>query len=85
MMFLDPPYYLESKSRLYGDRGDHHQGFDHEGLYRAVKRSGVPFVATYNDHPHVRDMWDEYTIEPAEWSYGMNASKKSSEIIIHNQ
>lgn len=28
--YCDPPYYLEGRSKLYGDRGDMHSHFDHQ-------------------------------------------------------
>jgi len=33
LMFLDPPYYLENKSKLYGNNGDLHQDFNHDLLF----------------------------------------------------
>lgn len=84
-LFLDPPYLLEqSKNKLYGIGGSLHQSFDHEGLRDVVLGSNLPFMLTYNDSPVVRDLWRGYGIEEAAWSYGMNKSKKSSEIIIRN-
>ena len=37
---------------------------------------------SYNDCPQIREMYDGYEIIEAEWAYGMNKTKKSSEIII---
>lgn len=85
LLFLDPPYWLErAKNKLYGIGGDLHQHFDHEGLRNLVAASGKRFLLTYNDAPEVRELWADYDIQTAEWSYGMNKSKKSSEIIIKN-
>lgn len=83
MLFLDPPYLLEESS-LYGVRGDKHKDFDHETFFQAVQESGKPFLLTYNNHPDIRELWKEYQQVETSWSYGMNASKKSSELIIHN-
>lgn len=84
--FLDPPYYLKS-SNLYGVNGGYHGGFDHYGLRSLVKEfddRGGGFLLTYNDSPFIREFYQDYSILPAAWSYGMNKSKKSSEIVITN-
>ena len=39
-------------------------------------------LISYNDCPTVRSLFPDWSIEPVSWSYGMNASKKSSEILI---
>ena len=36
LLFLDPPYYLESKSKLYGNNGDLHEGFNHNLLFELL-------------------------------------------------
>lgn len=83
LLFLDPPYMLDgAASSLYGISGDLHRGFDHERLHDAVMGTGLPFVLTYNDCEGIRELWDDARIDEAEWSYGMNASKKSSEVVI---
>lgn len=85
LLFLDPPYMLEEqKNKLYGKNGDMHRGFDHETLKTSVEDTGKPFVLTYNNCDEVKDLWGDYTINEAQWSYGMNQSKKSSELIITN-
>jgi len=79
-IFLDPPYYLET-SKLYGNNGDMHESFDHQALFNAVtKKSG--WMMTYNNCQYIRELYKDYTIIETSWSYGMNASKESSEIVI---
>jgi DNA adenine methylase len=88
IIFLDPPYYLEGGSKLYGKNGDMHESFDHERLARTLESyRDCTWMMTYNDCEYIRDLYEEYTMidgDDASWSYGMNASKKSSEIIILN-
>jgi DNA adenine methylase len=36
LIFLDPPYYLEKASTLYGNNGDMHATFDHDKLYKCL-------------------------------------------------
>lgn len=81
LLFLDPPYYLESGSNLYGKSGDMHEGFLHEVLFRVVKNY-QNWIMTYNDCEYIRNLYKDFVIIPAEWSYGMNKTKKSSEIVI---
>jgi len=81
LVFLDPPYYLESGSNLYGKSGDMHEGFLHEVLFRVVETRSN-WIMTYNDCDYIRELYKDFVIIPAEWSYGMNKTKKSSEIVI---
>lgn len=83
MLFLDPPYFL-SDSFLYGRNGNAHRGFDHELLSRIIHESEKPCLITYNDSSEIRDLYSDFNIVETGWSYGMNKSKKSSELIIHN-
>ena len=43
LLFLDPPYYLEKNSKLYGNNGDMHETFDHNKLYTCLssKKTGL--------------------------------------------
>jgi len=81
LLFLDPPYYLESKSKLYGNNGDMHEKFDHKLLFD-VLRTKKNWVVTYNNCEYIRNLYKDYIILDVNWSYGMNTSKESSEIII---
>ena len=81
LIFLDPPYYLQSGSTLYGKSGDMHEGFTHEVLFRVIENR-QNWIMTYNDCDYIRDLYKDFLIIPAEWSYGMNKTKKSSEIVI---
>lgn len=82
VVFLDPPYMLDKGSTLYGKNGSKHKNFDHERLHRVVSSLTVPWIMTYNDCEEVRNLYKDFHIETAEWSYGMNKSKESSEIVI---
>jgi len=81
LLFLDPPYYLESKSNLYGNNGDMHEGFNHKLLFELlnIKKN---WIVTYNNCDYIRTLYKDYIIIDVNWSYGMNTSKASSEIII---
>ena len=49
-MFLDPPYYLENKSKLYGNNGDLHQDFNHDLLFDLLntKKTGLSHIIIVN-------------------------------------
>jgi DNA adenine methylase len=82
LLFLDPPYYLEkSKSNLYGNNGDMHEQFNHIELFDLLKTK-KNWILTYNDCPFIRNLYIDYTIVETQWSYGMNKTKESSEIVI---
>ena len=81
-LYLDPPYMLEKgKNKLYGNNGDTHTDFDHSGLHSLLTNRDR-WIMSYNDCKEVRDMYKNYEIRELEWNYGMNKTKKSSEIII---
>ncbi len=61
-----------------------HETFDHQKLFSCLstKRS---WILTYNDCDYIRDLYKNYEIIDIDWTYGMNKSKKSSEIVIINK
>jgi len=90
-LYLDPPYCLNkvrdeekkaaNRETLYGTEGDHHEGFDHVGLFD-ILNSREKWVLSYNDCDYIRKLYSEYKIVKVQWAYGMNKSKESSEILI---
>jgi len=81
LLFLDPPYYLKKKSKLYGKNGDMHDNFDHDKLYKCLSTKQNWFM-TYNNCDYIKKLYKDFKIIETSWSYGMNKSKKSSEIVI---
>ncbi len=78
-MYLDPPY--ANGERLYGDRGDMHEDFDHAALADLLHdRDG--WVLSYNDCQYVRSLYRGHRFVEMEWSYGMANRRSSNEIII---
>ena len=80
-IFADPPYLLEKGSKLYGKNGDLHETFDHAGLASVLKEK-KNWILTYNDCKKIRDLYAGYEVRVLKWSYGMNRTKESSEIVI---
>ena len=81
LIFLDPPYYLKKQSKLYGNNGDMHENFNHNLLYELM-RTKKNWLITYNNCEYIKNLYKDYLIIEVNWSYGMNKSKSSSEIII---
>jgi len=81
LMFLDPPYYLESKSKLYGTKGDLHSNFDHHKLCEILKCK-KNWILCYNNCEFIRELYSNFKIIEVDWKYSMNKNKESSEIVI---
>jgi DNA adenine methylase len=81
LIFLDPPYYLEKKSKLYGNNGDMHENFNHQLLFELIKTKRN-WIITYNNCDYIKSLYKDFRIIDVNWSYGMNNDKKSSEIVI---
>lgn len=79
LMFLDPPYYIQST--LYGNNGDMHYDFDHDKLYNCLLTK-TNWIMTYNNCDYIRNLYKDFKIIETCWTYGMNKSKESSEIVI---
>ncbi len=81
LMFLDPPYYLEKASKLYGNNGDMHDTFNHDKLYKCLSKK-KDWIMTYNNCDYIKNLYKDFKIIETSWTYGMNKSKTSSEIVI---
>lgn len=88
-LFLDPPYFSASKSKLYGKKGILHTSFDHFELCECLKSTKHKFLLTYDDSAFIRDLYKDFCLK--EWSlqYGMNNFKqtnapKGKELLISN-
>lgn len=88
-IFLDPPYYSATSSKLYGRKGDLHTGFDHTRFVQELKTSPHSWLITYDDSPTIRENFA--FAEQIEWElqYGMNNYKqgkaaKGKELFIRN-
>ncbi len=104
-MYLDPPYFLEGDSKMfrgiYPQRNFpvHHNNFDHEKLYRLLKKHQGGFILSYNDCKQIRQWYKDYEIYKPSWQYtmgqgetriglnrianGSNHVKKSHELLIY--
>ena len=58
-----------------------HEDFNHMQLSE-ILQTKKNWILTYNDCPFIRDLYIGCTILETQWSYGMNKTKESSEIVI---
>jgi DNA adenine methylase len=88
-IFLDPPYFSATKSRLYGKDGDLHTSFDHDRFAEQIKTCPHQWLITYDDSLRIRDNFAFAKIYEWELQYGMNNYKqknsaKGKELFITN-
>ena len=89
-IFLDPPYFKNTKSKLYGKSGTLHTNFNHIEFAQEMKNCKHSWLITYDDSPEI---WNNFSpfAEISKWElqYGMNNYKqdkadKGSELFIAN-
>jgi DNA adenine methylase len=77
-IFLDPPYYAATKSKLYGKDGDLHTSFNHLRFADDMTNCSHHWLITYDDSPFIRDNFKSARIQEWELQYGMNNYKQGS-------
>jgi DNA adenine methylase len=88
-IFLDPPYFKATKSKLYGKNGVLHTSFNHDAFAREMKKCKHSWLITYDDSPEIRANFSFAKIYEWELQYGMNNYKqgkaeKGNELFITN-
>jgi DNA adenine methylase len=89
-IFLDPPYFSATQSRLYGKRGNLHTSFDHKRFAELLRNCPHQWMITYDDSNEVIQNFSSFAyIYKWEFQYGMNNYKqktaaKGKELIITN-
>ncbi len=71
LIFLDPPYYLEKQSKLYGNNGDMHENFDHDKLYNTIHIKNN-WIMTYNNCDYIKNLYQNFDILETSWSCHCN-------------
>jgi DNA adenine methylase len=79
VLYADPPYFISSY--IYGRDGDLHQEFNHKAFAQAIQKRS-DWMISYNDCEYIRSLYPGCRFLTPSWAYGMNKSKKSSEILI---
>ena len=75
-IFLDPPYYRQAKSKLYGKKGYLHTSFDHKKFAENMRKCNHKWLITLDDSKEIKDLFDFAYINEWELQYGMNNYKK---------
>jgi DNA adenine methylase len=88
-IFLDPPYFCATKSKLYGKDGNLHTSFDHQRFAELLARCHHRYLITYDDSVEIRKNFASVNIFDWEMQYGMNNYKqtcaaKGKELFITN-
>ncbi|AFY48921.1 site-specific DNA methylase [Nostoc sp. PCC 7524] len=88
-LFLDPPYFSATKSKLYGKNGDLHTSFDHHRFAKSLQNCPHQWLITYDDSPQIRENFKYANIYEWELQYGMNnynqgRAAKGKELFITN-
>jgi DNA adenine methylase len=88
-LFLDPPYFSATKSKLYGKDGNLHTSFEHQKFAELLKQCHHQWLITYDDSPQIRENFNWAKISEWELQYGMNNYKQSNaakgkELFINN-
>lgn len=88
-LFLDPPYFSATKSKLYGKNGVLHTGFDHQKLCENLKSTKHKFLLTYDDSAFIRELYGDFYLREWDLQYGMNnvasaSAPKGKELLISN-
>lgn len=83
-IFLDPPYFKAQKTPMYGNRGDHHRGFDYERLAKVLSTTRHKWIMTIDDSEYIRSIFDFAYISEWDMVYTMRNGKKQSELFVSN-
>ena len=77
-IFLDPPYWKATESKLYGVRGTLHTTFDHAQFAENMRKCPHKWLITYDDSPVIRELFAFAEIQEWTLQYGMNNYRKAS-------
>ncbi len=89
-LYIDPPYYGNKKSKLYGKKGVLHTSFDHEKLLEELKRTNHKWLLTYDNAVQIKKWYSFAQIHEGTLAYGMNntgklkKAEKGKELFISN-
>ena len=88
-IFLDPPYYSQAKSKLYGKNGNLHTSFNHVKFAENMKLCRHKWLITLDDCEENRKIFDFANIYKWKMQYGMNNYKQEkaaagNELFISN-
>ena len=76
-LFLDPPYFSATKSKLYGKDGDLHTSFEHQRFAELLQQCHHRWLITYDNSTQILENFQWANISEWELQYGMNNYKQS--------
>lgn len=88
-IFLDPPYLVATKSRLYGNKGNLHISFEHDKFANNLKDCQHNWLVTYDNSSEIRENFYFANLYEWEMQYGMNnymqkSAARGKELFITN-
>ncbi|WP_445626883.1 DNA adenine methylase [Nostoc sp. DSM 114167] len=88
-IFLDPPYFSATKSKLYGKDGHLHTSFEHQRFAELLQQCHHRWLITYDNSTQILENFQWANISEWELQYGMNNYKqigaaKGKELFITN-
>ncbi len=89
-IYLDPPYFGNKNSKLYGERGILHTTFNHEKFRDELIKTSHRWLVTYDNSEIIKEWFSFANIYEGELSYGMNnagklkKAPKGKELFISN-
>lgn len=90
-LYLDPPYFSQRSSKLYGSKGVYHTSFDHDLLRETLEKCNHKWLLSYDDSDYIRYLYREKSLYLASMigHYGMNNVGKDTapvgkELLIRN-
>ncbi|MEH2175884.1 DNA adenine methylase [Nostoc sp.] len=76
-IFLDPPYFSATKSKLYGKDGHLHTSFEHQRFAKLLQQCHHRWLITYDNSTQIIENFQWANISEWELQYGMNNYKQS--------
>lgn len=75
-----PPYYVQG-SKLYRFS---YKDQDHVALATFIRDQGYPWLLSYDDHPRIRELYENTQVQPIYLDYKVRSSKTAQELLISN-
>jgi len=80
IIYLDPPYITEGQN-LYIN---HFKLLDHQNLGELIKNIPFKWILSYDDHPSVYEMYNNFNIQKINTNYSINGRIVKQELLITN-
>lgn len=79
-VYVDPPYYQQGR-KLYRH---HYDDADHANLAAFLQNQAYPWLLSYDDHPRIRELYADNTVQPIYLDYNVKSSRTAQELAISN-